>query len=46
VRRLKDGAVIAGDLVNNVKEYTQSFTLTEAITIVLQDWVDMYNRVV
>jgi hypothetical protein len=40
---MKVTAIIADDLVNNVKAYTQSSTLTEAITIALQDWVDMYN---
>jgi hypothetical protein len=40
---MKVTAIIADDLVNNVKAYTQSSTLTEAITIALQDWVDMYT---
>jgi hypothetical protein len=37
-------AIIADDLVNNVKAYTQSSTVTEAITIALQDWVEGYRR--
>jgi hypothetical protein len=40
---MKVTAIIADELVNTVKAYTQSSTLTEAITIALQDWVDMYN---
>ena len=40
---MKVTAIIADDLVNNVKAYTQSSTITEAITIALKDWVDMYN---
>ena len=30
-------------MVNNVKAYTRSSTVTEAITIALKDWVDIYN---
>ena len=41
--RIKVTAIIADDLVNTVKEYTQSSTVTEAITIVLKDWIDLYN---
>jgi len=40
---MKVTAIIADDLVNTVKEYTQSSTVTEAITIVLKDWIDLYN---
>ncbi|MCL1813285.1 MAG: hypothetical protein FWG29_07170 [Treponema sp.] len=40
---MKVTAIIADDLVNNVKAYTQSSTVTEAITIALKDWVDIYN---
>ncbi|GHV62793.1 hypothetical protein AGMMS49587_10710 [Spirochaetia bacterium] len=29
-------------MVNNVREYTHGSTITEAITIALKDWVDMY----
>ena len=41
--RMKVTAIIADDLVNDVKAYTQSSTITEAITIALKDWVDLYN---
>jgi len=40
---MKVTAIIADDLVNNVKAYTRSSTVTEAITIALKDWVDLYN---
>jgi Lhr-like helicase len=40
---MKVTAIIADDLVNSVKEYTQSSTITEAITIALKDWVDIYH---
>ena len=40
---MKVTAIIADDLVNDVKEYTRSSTVTEAITIALKDWVDNYN---
>jgi len=40
---MKVTAIIADDLVNAVKEYTQSSTVTEAITIALKDWIDLYN---
>jgi len=40
---MKVTAIIADDLVNSVKVYTQSSTVTEAITIALKDWVDIYN---
>jgi hypothetical protein len=40
---MKVTAIIADDLIANVKEYTKSSTVTEAITIVLQDWINMYN---
>jgi predicted methyltransferase MtxX (methanogen marker protein 4) len=40
---MKVTAVIADDLVNNVKAYTRSSTVTEAITIALKDWLDMHN---
>jgi hypothetical protein len=43
VYRMKVTAIIADDLVNNVKTYTQSSTVTEAITIALKDWLDLYN---
>ena len=41
VYRMKVTAIIPDDLIKNVKEYTQSSTITEAITIALKDWVDM-----
>ena len=40
---MKVTAIIADDLVYNVKAYTRSSTVTEAITIALKDWVDIYN---
>jgi hypothetical protein len=40
---MKVTAIIADDLVNNVKAYTRSSTVTEAITIALKDWLDTYN---
>ena len=41
--RMKVTAIISDELINNVKEYTRSSTVTEAITIALKDWVDIYN---
>ena len=43
VYRMKVTAIIDDDLVNNVKVLTQSSTVTEAITIALKDWLDLYN---
>jgi len=40
---MKVTAIIADDLVNSVKAYTRSSTVTEAITIALKDWVGIYN---
>ncbi|MCL2211857.1 MAG: hypothetical protein FWB95_08045 [Treponema sp.] len=40
---MKVTAIISDELVNNVKTYTGSSTITEAITIALKDWVDIYN---
>ena len=40
---MKVTAMIDDDLVKNVKAYTKSSTVTEAITIALKDWLDMYN---
>ena len=40
---MKVTAIIADELVNDVKAYTRSSTVTEAITIALKDWVDIYN---
>ena len=41
--RMKVTAIIADDLISNVKAYTRSSTVTEAITIALKDWLDTYN---
>jgi hypothetical protein len=41
--RMKVTAIIADDLVNDVKAYTRSSTVTEAITIALKHWLDVYN---
>ena len=41
--RMKVTAIIDDNLINNVKAYTRSSTVTEAITIALKDWLDMYN---
>ena len=43
IYRMKVTAIIDDDLVNNVKVYTRSSTVTEAITIALKDWLDNYN---
>jgi len=40
---MKVTAIIDDDLVNNVKVYTKSSTVTEAITIALKDWLDIYK---
>ncbi|MDR2601904.1 MAG: hypothetical protein LBC53_05580 [Spirochaetaceae bacterium] len=40
---MKVTAIIADELINDVKVYTQSSTITEAITIALKDWIDMHN---
>ncbi|MDR3284054.1 MAG: hypothetical protein LBS97_02620 [Treponema sp.] len=39
---MKVTAIIADELVQNMKEYTHSSTVTEAITIALKDWLDLY----
>ena len=39
---MKVTAIIPDDLVNEVKAYTRSSTVTEAITIALKDWLDIY----
>jgi len=41
--RMKVTAIIDDNLVNNVKVFTQSSTITEAITIALKDWLDIYK---
>jgi len=43
VYRMKVTAIIADDLINNVKAYTRSSTVTEAITIALKDWLDIHT---
>ena len=43
IYRMKVTAIIADDLVNDVKAYTKSSTITEAITIALKDWLDIHN---
>jgi hypothetical protein len=43
VNPMKVTAIIADDFINDVKAYTQSSTVTEAITIALKDWIDIYN---
>ena len=43
VYRMKVTAIIDDNLINNVKVCTRSSTVTEAITIALKDWLDMYN---
>jgi hypothetical protein len=40
---MKVTAIIADDLISDIKAYTQSSTVTEAITIALKDWIDIYN---
>jgi len=40
---MKVTAILADDLVKSVKALTRSSTITEAITIALKDWVDIYN---
>jgi len=40
---MKVTAILADDLVNNVRVLTRSSTTTEAITIALKDWVDIHN---
>jgi hypothetical protein len=40
---MKITAMIDDTLVNNVKEFTHSSTITEAITIALKDWMDIYS---
>jgi len=42
IYRMKVTAIIADDLVNDVKAYTRSSTVTEAITIALKDWLDIH----
>jgi len=41
--RMKVTAIIADDLIDCVKECTQSYTVTEAINTALKEWVSMYK---
>ena len=43
LNRMKVTAIIADDLINSVKIHTRSSTVTEAITIALKDWLDIYK---
>ena len=43
IHRMKVTAILADDLVKSVKNLTRSSTITEAITIALKDWMDIYN---
>ena len=43
IYRMKVTAILADDLVKSVKNLTRSSTITEAITIALKDWMDIYN---
>jgi hypothetical protein len=40
---MKVTAIIADRLINDVKAYSRSSTITEAITVALKDWLDLYN---
>jgi len=41
--RMKVTAILADELVSNVRLYTRSSTITEGITIALKEWVDLYT---
>ena len=41
--RMKVTAIIADRLINDVKAYSRSSTITEAITVALKDWLELYN---
>jgi len=41
--RMKVTTIIADELINDVKACTRSSTITEAITIALKDWLEIYN---
>ena len=43
VYRMKVTAIIADELIYDVKEHTHCSTVTEAITTALRDWIDLYN---
>ncbi|ULQ58995.1 type II toxin-antitoxin system VapB family antitoxin [Brucepastera parasyntrophica] len=40
---MKITAIIDDALVNDVKRFSNSKTTTEAITLALQEWLDMYH---
>ena len=40
---MKVTAIISDDLIQNVRTYTGSRTITGAITIALKDWLDIYH---
>ena len=40
---MKVTAIIADELINEVKHYSNSSTTTEAITIALKDWLDIHH---
>jgi hypothetical protein len=39
---MKVTAIIEDTLIDSVREFTHSSTVTEAITIALKDWIDIY----
>jgi len=41
--RMKVTAIISDDLIYEVKEQTHCSTVTEAITVALKDWIDLYK---
>ncbi|MCK5200125.1 MAG: hypothetical protein KAR21_17330 [Spirochaetales bacterium] len=41
--RMKVTANIADSIIEEVKELTHQSTITEAITIALKQWIDMYH---
>jgi hypothetical protein len=40
---MKVTAISDDNLINDVKTYTNSSTVTEAITIALKEWLDIYS---
>ena len=40
---MKVTAIIEDDLIYEVKECTQSYTVTDAITTALKGWLDIYK---
>ncbi|MDR2433648.1 MAG: hypothetical protein LBD47_03670 [Treponema sp.] len=40
---MKVTAILADDLVNDVKAYTRRSTVTETLAVVLKEWIDLYN---